>query len=95
MRQYNPPLPEGEVAHIAASVASYAPGTPRDVAVRLAMLECFAKIQPKPLRWVWRDRIPAGKLSLIVGDPDKGLVTIDIAARITTGKPFADGAPAR
>ncbi|MCJ7501476.1 MAG: AAA family ATPase, partial [Acidobacteriia bacterium] len=73
----------------------YPPVAPPDAAERLAKLECFAAIQPKPLRWVWRDRIPAGKLSLMVGDPDKGksLITIDITARITAGKPFPDGAP--
>jgi len=61
----------------------------------LAKLVCFAEIQPKVLRWVWLCRIPAGKLSLFVGDPDKGksLITIDMTARITTGRPFPDGAP--
>jgi putative DNA primase/helicase len=44
---------------------------------------------------VWPQRIPAGKLSLLEGDPGEGksLITIDITARITTGQPFADGAP--
>ncbi len=60
-----------------------------------AKLICFSEIQPKQLRWVWLNRIPAGKLSLIVGDPDKGksLITLDMAARISTGRPFPDGAP--
>lgn len=44
---------------------------------------------------MWLNRIPAGKLSLLVGDPDKGksLITLDTAARITRGRPFPDGAP--
>jgi archaellum biogenesis ATPase FlaH len=100
-----PPLPESEVRQVAASVARYEPtaasgtksppGAPHGSIERLAKLVRFAEIQPKPLRWVWRDRIPAGKLSLIVGDPDKGksLITLDMAARITTGRPFPDGAP--
>jgi archaellum biogenesis ATPase FlaH len=94
-RECDPPLSEAEVAGVAASVASYAPAVPGEAAERRAKLECFAQIQPKPLRWVWRARVPSGKLSLIIGDPDKGksLLTIDIAARITTGKPFPDGAP--
>ena len=99
--QCEPPLPEAEVVAIAASVAKYPPGAASppsslpDWPERLAKLECFAGIRPKPLRWLWRNRFPAGKLSLIVGDPDKGksLITLDIAARITTGRPFPDGAP--
>ncbi len=63
--------------------------------IRSSVHRGVAEIQPKTLRWVWRDRIPAGKLCLIVGDPDKGksLITLDIAARITTGRPFPDGVP--
>jgi hypothetical protein len=59
-----------------------------------ARLECFAAIQPKAVRWVWQNRIPAGKIALIAGDPDRGksLLTLDIAARISTGRPFPDGA---
>jgi archaellum biogenesis ATPase FlaH len=94
-RQCDPPLPEAEIAGIAASVARYKPCAAPDAPERRAKLECFAAIEPRPLRWVWCARIPAGKLSLIVGDPDKGksLITIDIAARITTGRTFPDGAP--
>jgi len=101
-RECDPPLPEAEVAGIAASCAKYPAGTASlpskgapDSPERLAKLECFAQIQPKPLSWLWWNRFPTGKLSLIVGDPDRGksLLTIDIAARITTGKLFPDGAP--
>jgi len=94
-RQCVPSLSDAEVRRIAASVANYAPGAAQYAPERLAKLKCFAQIQPKSLRWVWRNRIPAAKLSLLVGDPDKGksLITLDITARITTGTPFPDGAP--
>ena len=101
-----PPLPESEVRKIAASVARYEPAadapkwqaqkeSAHEELEHLAKLVSFAEIQPKQLRWLWRERFPAGKLSLIVGDPDKGksLITLDMAARISTGKPFPDGAP--
>ena len=47
------------------------------------------------LRWLWPRRIPLGKLTLIAGDPGlgKSLVTIDIAARVSKGSGFPDGAP--
>jgi putative DNA primase/helicase len=57
-RQCDPPLPEAEVANIAASFAKYPPGAASppsrlpDSPECLAKLECFAQIQRKPLRWV-------------------------------------------
>jgi len=40
--------------------------------------------------WLWNNRLPLGKLTLLAGDPSvgKSLITIDIAARVTTGKTF-------
>jgi putative DNA primase/helicase len=48
------------------------------------------------VRWLWPGRIPRGKLTLIIGDPDRGksCVTLDGAARVSTGKPWPDGTPA-
>lgn len=64
-------------------------------APKTAVLRRFADIEPQPLRWLWPGRIPLGKLTLLIGDPGlgKSLVTIDIAARITRGTAFPDGAP--
>jgi AAA domain len=49
----------------------------------------------KPVEWLWRGRIPKNKLTMFDGDPDlgKSVVTIDIAARVSTGRPFPDDAP--
>jgi archaellum biogenesis ATPase FlaH len=59
------------------------------------VLECFRDIQAKALRWVWAYRYPAGKVCLLAGNPNMGksLITVDMAARITNGRPFPDGAP--
>jgi len=48
------------------------------------------------LTWLWPRRIAAGKLTLIDGDPEQGksLLTLDLAARVSSGKPFPDGQPA-
>jgi hypothetical protein len=58
------------------------------------VLRCFIDVKPVPLRWLWPDRIPLGKLTLIIGDPGlgKSLLTVDIASRITRATPFPDGA---
>lgn len=45
--------------------------------------------------WLWAGRLPAGKLVILDGDPGvgKSTVAVDIAARITTGAAWPDGAP--
>ena len=59
-----------------------------------AVLRCFSDIAPKLLSWLWPGRIPLGKLTLLIGDPGlgKSLLTADIAACVTGGKSFPDGA---
>lgn len=51
---------------------------------------------PEPVRWWWRGRLALGKLTVLEGPPDVGKSTllIDIAARVTRGKPMPDGTPA-
>ena len=43
--------------------------------------------------WLWRHWLALGKPALLDGDPEigKSLVTLDLCARITTGRPFPDG----
>ena len=58
---------------------------------------CAASVATKPVEWEWRGRIPSKKLTIFDGDPDlgKSMVTIDIAARKSTGHSFPDGAPCK
>jgi hypothetical protein len=57
-------------------------------------LKSFSQIAPESVSWIWSGRIPAAKLSLFVGNPaaGKSLATIDIAARVSSGRAFPDGA---
>ncbi len=53
-------------------------------------------ITPEQIDWLWWNRIPLGKLTLIVGDPGHGksYLCLYLAAHVTTGKPWPDlGAP--
>src|SRR5436309_7234039 len=45
------------------------------------------------VNWLCPGRIPQGKLLILDGDPDlgKSLVSLDLCARLSTGRPFADG----
>jgi putative DNA primase/helicase len=60
----------------------------RRLRVRLA-----SEIEPLPIEWLWPRRISRGSLTIITGMPglSKSLLTIDIAARITTGGRWPDG----
>ena len=56
------------------------------------MLVTMSDVQPEPVRWLWPDRIPLGKLTLFAGDPNlgKSFLTLDIAARVSSGTPWPD-----
>lgn len=55
---------------------------PRSTIVRAS------EVEPKPVLWFWRDRIPRGGLTILDGDPDLGKTTfaIDLAARASRGE---------
>ncbi|MEQ8848255.1 AAA family ATPase [Botrimarina sp.] len=92
------------VADIAATVATEAVRADLEAASGDAKPEppsgwrpsvvCMAEVTPKPIRWLWPGRIAAGRVSLLVGMPGcgKSFLSCDIAARITTGSPWPDGA---
>lgn len=54
-------------------------------------------VAPVPVRWIWEQRFPAGKLGLLNGPQGSGksMVFIDIAARVSTGSDWPDGAKTR
>lgn len=56
-------------------------------------LVALSEVEPQPVQWLWPGMIALGKLNLLVGDPGlgKSLVTIDIAARVSTGAVLPDG----
>jgi gas vesicle protein len=58
-----------------------------------AVLVTVAKVAPERVRWLWPAHIPLGKVSVLDGDPGlgKSTLTLDLAARVTTGSPLPDG----
>lgn len=63
-------------------------------AARQADLVCLADIEPRPIDWLWKDRLAAGALSVLSGDPGSGKtwVALAIAAALSRGR--EPGAPA-
>jgi hypothetical protein len=57
-------------------------------------LVMVAEVDREQVRWLWRDRIPAGKVTVLDGDPGTGksTLTLTVAAKVSTGSPFRDGA---
>ena len=63
------------------------------------MITLASSITPRPVRWLWPDRIPAGALTLLAGREGigKSLVGVHLAARLTRGTlpGGRDGKPSR
>ncbi len=60
------------------------------------LVQPLSQVVARPVGWLWPGRLARGKLSIFDGDPDMGksLAALDIAARITSARPFPDGSPA-
>lgn len=58
-----------------------------------AILTRLSDVTTSSVRWLWRDRIPRGKLTVVDGDPGlgKSLLTLDIAARVSAARSMPDG----
>ncbi len=53
----------------------------------------YDEVEPEDVSWLWPERIPLGKLTLLAGEAGigKSLLTLDIAARVSTGTDWPDG----
>jgi hypothetical protein len=67
----------------------------RRIELSIVGLEMFTvdTIEEKPIRWLWPNRIPLGKLVLFVGHPGlgKSFASLDVAARLSNGQMWPDG----
>src|SRR6266516_833986 len=52
-----------------------------------------SKLERREVAWLWPGWLPEGKLALLDGDPGlgKSLLTLDLCARLSTGRPMPDG----
>lgn len=60
-----------------------------------ASIITLASVTPQPIQWLWRPHFALGKLSVLAGHPGlgKSLVTMDLAAHVSTGRKWVDGSP--
>lgn len=56
----------------------------------LSVAVAFSAVDELDAEWVWQDRIPVAELTILAGKGGggKGLLTADLAARITRGEPL-------
>ena len=89
-----PPYPQKEVQKTVVMLAEkHARQEPAKSPSRV-VLTPYSKINPECVDWLWQDRVAIGKLTIVSGDPGLGktFILLDIAARISTGREFPDGA---
>ena len=57
--------------------------------------QLLSEVEARQINWLWPGRIPLGKITILDGDPGMGksLITVDLAARVSTGQPMPDGTP--
>jgi archaellum biogenesis ATPase FlaH len=55
----------------------------------------LSEVEPERVEWLWDGRLPFGKLAVLDGDPGlgKSVVTLDVAARLSSGLELPDGQP--
>jgi putative DNA primase/helicase len=65
---------------------------PAEVPPITPIIVSLADVQAEPVEWLWHWRIALGKVTLLAGDPGlgKSFVTLDIAARLSSGLPWPD-----
>lgn len=80
------PLSDDEVRGVAKSVGRYDPGQ----SGRSPVVINLEDVKRESVEWLWQNRIPSNKVSIIEGDPDvgKSFLTLQIACNVTLGKPL-------
>ncbi len=81
---------------VSATRSSRTNGKSQNVASE-AIVHRMSDVEPEQLEWLWPNRIPLGKLTLLAGDPGlgKSFVTMDMAARVSRGAVWPDDSTKR
>lgn len=66
------------------------PAAPSPSIPRSLVMVRLSDVQPEQVSWLWQDRIPLGKVTILTGDPGlgKSFITMDLAARVSCGRPM-------
>lgn len=92
------PLDEEDVVQIVDSIGARhrrkQPGAAKKTPPKL-VVRCMDAVEPEDVRWLWQDHIPLGGITVWDGAPGvgKSTLTLDLAARVSTGSNMPDGTP--
>lgn len=73
---------------------SQEPARPIDETAPRLISRRLCDVTPEPLEWLWPNRVPLGKVTLLAGDPGlgKSFLTCDMASRVSRGIAWPDNA---
>ena len=82
------PGPSPQQPEPSPAIPPPAPAEPAAATDRHADLVCLADIEPRPIDWLWQDRLACGTLAMLSGDPGSGKtwVALAIAAALSRGR---------
>jgi putative DNA primase/helicase len=82
------PRPGNHAASPVVLPDSLAPDSSPATPSRQADLVCLADVEPRPIDWLWKDRLAAGTLSVLSGDPGSGKtwIALAVAAALSRGR---------
>lgn len=87
-------LQTGDATGAESAMRSVLDATPTTGALGAVVVRAD-QVPDEDIIWLWDERIPRGKLSVIAGEPGlgKSFLTLDMAARVSTGRPWPGGFP--
>lgn len=82
----------GELKRLATEAPEWTPPDAVPIKSRAVTVR-MDQVEPEKVEWLWPGRVPFGKLVVLDGDPGlgKSTLTLDLAARLSTGTSFPDG----
>lgn len=82
-----PPLDDEEVTQIADSISRYSPSEDSSSVGTEVISVRASRVRPERVQWLWPNRIPLSKVTVIAGDPGlgKSLLTATLAAHVSQG----------
>jgi len=84
--------PEGAAMNVPEAIRELASGSSVGCKSEPVVVS-MADVKAARVSWLWRNRVPLGMVSILDGDPDlgKSTLTLDLAARVSTGMDMPDG----
>lgn len=81
----------GTIEKIKELVGKAKPFDSEDDSIEPVMVS-LGTVKEEQVEWLWQERIPQGKITLLVGDPGlgKSFLSLYMAAKVTTGSPWPD-----